>query len=129
MRFGVDGDETPVRAALFSQLVEMRTQCAAGCTPGRPEVDQNRPALGQQEFVHRTIVELLDRGYAAVAMDLAGKKPDGGLATLQRIIGPIGPAHTWKKLRGLAKGLKIEGEGHVLWKCMAKNGLKKNREN
>ena len=38
-------------------------------------------------------------------------------------IGPIGPAHKWKKLRGLAKGLKIEGEGHVLWKCKAKNGM------
>ena len=33
-------------------------------------------------------------------------------------VGDFKPAPLWIRLRGLAKGLKIKGEGHVLWAVM-----------
>ena len=38
-------------------------------------------------------------------------------------VGDFKPAPIWVWLRGLAKGLKIEGEGHVLWAVMDNKGM------
>ena len=38
-------------------------------------------------------------------------------------VGLFKPAPLWVRLRGLAKGLKIEGEGHVLWAVMDTKGM------
>ena len=38
-------------------------------------------------------------------------------------VGDFKPAPLWIRLRGLAKGLKIEGEGHVLWAVMDTKGM------
>lgn len=38
-------------------------------------------------------------------------------------VGDFKPAPIWVRLRGLAKGLKIEGEGHVLWAIMDTKGM------
>ena len=38
-------------------------------------------------------------------------------------VGDFKPAPIWVWLQGLAKGLKIEGEGHVLWAIMDTKGM------
>lgn len=40
----------------------------------------------------------------------------------QDFIGPIRKPTIWTKLTGIARGLKIAGEGHVLWAVMAQDG-------